>query len=232
MPVPIPDSIALAAGAAKQGLKSLLVGGNAVNLVAYSRTTFDVDLLIPESDVERWISVLASHGYTIFHRTENFVRLRLASDPAAALPIDLMLVDAETFRKMQTGSQSCDLGDDLQLAIPSPLHLIAMKLHALRNPARLESGVDLQDVKHLINRATLWHRESPFPTPLRTRPRAGFVKMRPGRCCPPLTAFRRPPAWTTPRHFGSVNGTPSPCCPQCSREVCSLAAIRKTPTAL
>lgn len=148
--MPTPDSIALAARAAGEGLESLLVGGNAVNLLAYSRTTFDVDLLVLESDVERWIAFLAGHGYAIFHRTANFVRLRFAADPAAALPIDLMLADQETFRKMQAGSQRCDLGNDLHLSIPSVLHVIALKLHALRNPARLESGVDLQDVKHLI----------------------------------------------------------------------------------
>lgn len=128
-------------------MESLLVGGNAVNLLAYSRTTFDVDLLVPELDVERWISFLGQHGYTIFQRTANFVRLRFASNPAAALPIDLMLADQETFRKMRTGSQPFDPGNDLHLTIPSPLHLIARKLHALRNPARLESGIDLQDVK-------------------------------------------------------------------------------------
>jgi hypothetical protein len=41
-----PDSIALAADAERQGLPLLLVGGNAINLHAYFRTTFDVDLLI------------------------------------------------------------------------------------------------------------------------------------------------------------------------------------------
>lgn len=148
--MPNPDSIALAARAAEEGLESLLVGGNAVNLLGYTRTTFDVDLLVPEPDVERWITFLAQSGFTIFHRTANFVRLWFAADPGAALPIDLMLADTETFRKMQAGSQRCDLGNDLHLTIPSALHLIALKLHALRNPARLESGIDLQDVKHLI----------------------------------------------------------------------------------
>ncbi|MEO8440420.1 MAG: hypothetical protein ABI540_09385 [Spartobacteria bacterium] len=160
--MPNPDSIALAARATEEGLPSLLVGGNAVNLLAYSRTTFDLDLLVPEADVEQWIAFLARHGYAIFYRTANFVRLRFAVDPAAALPIDLMLADQETFRKMQAGSQRCDLGNDLQLTIPSALHLIALKLHALRNPARLESGIDLQDVKHLIKTAGIDVSSSEF----------------------------------------------------------------------
>ena len=48
--MPGPDSISLAASAGAEGLDSLLVGGNAIDLLAYSRTTFDVDLLVREPD--------------------------------------------------------------------------------------------------------------------------------------------------------------------------------------
>jgi hypothetical protein len=161
-PVPNPDSIALAASAGAEGLDALLVGGNAINLLAYSRTTFDVDLLVRESDVELWVSFFARHGYAVFHRSANFIRLRFAADPAAALPVDLMLADTDTFQKIRLDSHLQDLGNDLKLAIPSPLHLIAMKLHALRNPARLESGIDLQDVKHLIRTARIDTSSSEF----------------------------------------------------------------------
>jgi hypothetical protein len=37
----------------------------------------------------------------------------------------------------------------------SKLHLIAMKLHALRSPECFENGVDLQDVKYLIKTAKI-----------------------------------------------------------------------------
>jgi len=153
--MPGPDSISLAASAGAEGLDSLLVGGNAINLLAYSRTTFDVDLLVRESDAELWLSFFTRHGYAVFHRSANFIRLRFAADPAAALPVDLMLADSATFERIRAGSQLHDLGKNVKLAIPSPLHLIAMKLHALRNPARLESGIDLQDVKHLIRTARI-----------------------------------------------------------------------------
>lgn len=150
-----PDSIALAASAEAEGLESVLVGGNAVNLYAYFRTTFDVDLLVREADSERWLSFFQQGGYTVFHRTANFIRLRFAADPAGALPVDLMLADNHTFATIQRESRRCDIGNGLSLTIPSPLHLIAMKLHALRSPQRFESGVDLQDVKHLIKAAKI-----------------------------------------------------------------------------
>lgn len=123
-----PDSIALAANAEAEGLEAVLVGGNAVNLHSYCRTTFDVDLLVRETDCERWLSYFQSHGYAPFHRTPNFVRLRFVNDPAEALPVDLMLADPQTFATIQRDSRRCDIGNGLSLAIPSPLHLIAMKL--------------------------------------------------------------------------------------------------------
>ena len=150
-----PDSIALAASAETQGLEAVLVGGNAVNLHSYFRTTFDVDLLVRESDCERWLSYFQRHGYEPIHRTANFVRLRFAAVPAEALPVDLMLADAQTFATIQGSSRRCDIGNGLSLAIPSPLHLIAMKLHALRSPARFENGVDLLDVKYLLKTARI-----------------------------------------------------------------------------
>ena len=145
----------LAAEAAEEGLDAVLVGGNAVNLHAYSRATFDVDLLVPEQQAERWLAFFSRHGYTVFHRTPNFIRARLADDPAGALPVDLMLADAETFSKVHQASSPCEVGNGLVLRIPSVLHLIAMKLHALRSPHRLAHGVDLQDVTHLMRTAKI-----------------------------------------------------------------------------
>jgi hypothetical protein len=137
--MPAPDSIALAAEAEAAGLQAVLVGGNAVNLHGYFRTTFDVDLLVQE-DCERWLVFFQERGYTIFHRTGNFVRLRFAADPVGALPVDLMLADAHTFQSIRRESLRREIGNGISLVIPKALHLIAMKLHALRSPQRLNVG--------------------------------------------------------------------------------------------
>lgn len=150
-----PDTLALAAAAENEGLESMLVGGNAVNLYAYRRTTFDVDLLVRESDAQRWVGFFEQHGYRVVHRTANFIRLHFGTDPAKALPVDLMLADEETFGKIRAESRRSDFANGIQLAIPSPLHLIAMKLHALKSPARVERGADFEDVIHLIKIAKM-----------------------------------------------------------------------------
>ena len=154
--MPGPNTIELAAvGRSEEGLRSILVGGNAVNLHAYLRSTFDVDLLIPEEEAQNWRSFFERHGYAVFHATSNFVRLRFAADPTGALPVDLMLADSETFERIYKKGRAYPVGHNLELVIPDPLHLVAMKLHALRNPHRIERGVDLEDVKHLVKAAKI-----------------------------------------------------------------------------
>lgn len=128
----------------------MLVGGNAVNLYTYHRTTFDIDLLIRESDRGAWTSYFERSGYATFQATGNFVRMRYAADPAGALPVDLMLADNETFNKIRAASDKREIGRGARLLIPAPLHLIAMKLHALRSSHRVESGVDFNDATQLI----------------------------------------------------------------------------------
>ena len=39
-------------------------------------------------------------------------------------------------------------GNGLSLSIPSPLHIIAMKLHALRSPASFAKALPCKMVKH------------------------------------------------------------------------------------
>ncbi len=110
---------------------------------------------MPEGQAERWLAFFSRHGFAVFHRTPNFIRARLADDPAGALPVDLMLADLETFSRVQEASAPAEIGNRLTLRVPSVLHLIAMKLHAVRSPHRLAHGVDLQDVTHLIRTAKI-----------------------------------------------------------------------------
>ena len=150
-----PDSIALAAsaendrtrggpGRGKRGQSSFLLSHDIRRRPAGARDRLRTLARLLSGPRLR---ALSSH--------RQFVRLRFAAAPAEALPVDLMLADSPTFAAIEGGSRRCDIGNGLSFAIPSPLHLIAMKLHALRSPARFENGIDLQDVKHLIKAARI-----------------------------------------------------------------------------
>jgi hypothetical protein len=139
---------ALAGGAEEEGLAFLLIGGNAVNAYGYQRTTLDVDLLVREGDLERWRGFWETRGYECVHETDAFCQFR-SGDGEDRFPVDLMIVSEETFEKMRDGREVKAVGE-VELEVPGPYHLIALKLHALKNSERAKEGRDLADIVGLI----------------------------------------------------------------------------------
>ena len=139
----------LVRGAGDAGLAFLLVGGHAVNAYGYQRTTLDVDLLVAESTLDAWRAYWERHGYRCVHATDAFCQFR-TEDEQARFPVDLMVVSDETFDKLRSREQRRAVGG-ATLPVPDPLHLIALKLHALRNEERARLGKDVSDIGGLIS---------------------------------------------------------------------------------
>jgi hypothetical protein len=142
--------VSLALATKKDGLPFLLVGGNALIHYGVPRFTRDIDLLVPESSVGGWKEFLESRGYLRFHSSDAF--LQFAGERPDLAPVDLMVVGADTWDKLVSESETAEVSDGLLLALPSPLHLIAMKLQAYRSPKRHSREQDWRDVLHLVNR--------------------------------------------------------------------------------
>jgi hypothetical protein len=131
----------------KRNLQFLVIGGLAVNLYGYSRETADLDLLICDGQREPWLGLFSRLDYVIYKDGGNFIQL--SSEQHAAWPVDLMLVQKRTFAPMFAASQEADLYGTPS-RIPSLKHLIALKLHALKN-TRLDRFLkDFLDVENLI----------------------------------------------------------------------------------
>jgi len=65
-----------------------------------------------------------------------------------------MIVDDQTFGRIEmTANQKVLNGQ--QIRIPDPLRLIALKLHATRDPARRTTETDWQDVAGLLQAVNL-----------------------------------------------------------------------------
>ena len=64
-------------------------------------------------------------------------------------PVDLMLVNSRTFEKLSAGATVSEV-DGQQIRYPSLLHLIALKLHALRHGLEHRRARDLGDVVELM----------------------------------------------------------------------------------
>lgn len=134
----------------KLDLPLLVIGGHAVNAYGYSRTTLDVDFLIAVESFSKWRPAFESIGYVWKGQTENFARLDPPVTDPPSFPIDVMFVSSETFAKLHAEKLELDFGA-ARLPAPKPIHLVALKLHAMKNPERLKKGKDLPDILNLIS---------------------------------------------------------------------------------
>lgn len=126
-------------------LPGLLIGGHAVTSLGHPRATFDVDLLVPRESAADWQRHLLPLGYSVFGSNENF--LQLEPGPDWPLPtIDLMLVDRDVFQSLHEDRLAGPL-----LPTPSIPGMIALKLHATRQPSRTNVEQDWSDILALID---------------------------------------------------------------------------------
>ena len=126
--------------------RGLLIGGFALRQYAVVRQTLDVDCLISDADAGSIVEVFEREGFAVTARTENFVRLRHES--VRMMDLDLLLVDARTLSEMLAESASAGIGS-VDLRVPCLAHLVALKLHAVRNDPKRELG-DLSDIAELL----------------------------------------------------------------------------------
>ena len=124
-------------------LPALMIGGHAVTALGHPRATFDLDLLIPRDSADLWKSELSKLGYSIYAETTNFRQFEAL--PGLPLPpVDLMLVDRDVFQTLDATKT-----DHLPIATPHVMALIALKLHAINQPARENTAQDWGDVTAL-----------------------------------------------------------------------------------
>ncbi|MDD5200350.1 MAG: hypothetical protein PHC88_11180 [Terrimicrobiaceae bacterium] len=136
--------------AAGAGLDFLLIGGHAVNAHGFIRTTTDFDFLLASRDLRAWSEVLDHAGYRLA-APERPIQAFAQFQPheTGGFRVDLMLVEDPTFAKLLAGSEWREIGRR-RVRVIGVLHLIALKLHALQAPHRVEAGVDYLDILQLV----------------------------------------------------------------------------------
>ncbi len=131
---------------ASSGARYLVIGGHAVTLHGHPRNTFDLDLLAPETCLPDLRGALERLGYREFFSTDAFLQLQ---PPSRLPPVDLMIVDGETFDRLAQTSETGEL-DGKTVKVPDALRLIALKLHAARDARRTSREVDWLDVARIL----------------------------------------------------------------------------------
>ena len=139
---------------AQCGERLLLIGGNAMIAYGSQRLTQDCDCAVVAQNERMVAAVLEPLGYVFKENYGPFARyVHLGGQRPV---VDVMLLNAGTFGNLLAQSQVIELSG-VQLRAPKPLHLVALKLHALKqNPARL--GKDWEDIKFLLGKFA-WKRE-------------------------------------------------------------------------
>jgi hypothetical protein len=142
----LPDYLRLAQGPPRLDL--LVIGGYAVAAHGFARSTFDVDFLVPRADLPRWKPRLAAAGLQLVSERPAFAQFEA---PAGGDPLDLMLVDDASFQKLWTDARAQEF-DGVAAKVPSLDHVLALKLHVLRQALPHRTGKDAEDVEMLLRR--------------------------------------------------------------------------------
>lgn len=133
--------------ALKRGLPFLLIGGHAVIGHGHIRTTFDLDLVIPKDSLEHWHAFVLAMGFTVHREGPAFVQYN--PPDSTTLPLDLMMVNSETYREFCEASRPAPVAE-AEVKMVCLKHLLALKSHAIRHgdPGRVETDID--DVVGLV----------------------------------------------------------------------------------
>lgn len=141
------------------GLRFLVIGGHAVNVYSEPRSTLDVDFLVRREDRAEWARILEAEGFKLYHDGGPF--LQYSPPHGTSWRLDLMLVNGETFGKMINASRSIEMLG-IMVNVPSPDHLIALKLHALRHGPEDRFEKDFGDVVGITRNTGLDPRSSSY----------------------------------------------------------------------
>ncbi len=125
-------------------LPALMIGGHAVTALGHPRATYDLDLLIPKSSAAAWKAALSQLGFKPYAESANFIQFE-ASQGLPLPPVDLMLVDTDVFETLASAKNSSS-----PIPTPGVQAMVALKLHAINQPARENTAQDWADVFALI----------------------------------------------------------------------------------
>lgn len=132
---------------AKVKIPFVLIGGFAVNHYRFSRATGDVDILMAEEDYAKARPILEKGGYeeVIFGK----IFARFAHKKQTFLNLDVLFIDRNSMKGILKDANETKM-EGMKIKVPSLKHLMALKLHALKNNPVNREIPDLIDLVNLI----------------------------------------------------------------------------------
>ena len=131
-------------------LRFLIIGGWAVGAHGHPRATFDVDFMVRRTDREAWLGRAATRGLKLFRESGTFAQFTQSEGDGW----DLMYVCDSTFDEIWAAAEERNFGE-VSARVPCLDHLLALKLHALRQNLTHRTSKDADDVEVLLRRHEL-----------------------------------------------------------------------------
>src|SRR5688572_9115048 len=126
-------------------LPFLVIGGFAVIAHGYQRSTGDLDVLVRRSDGAAWTDALKKVGYSLLHAQRTFAQYK----SRGSIDLDLMHVDDATFDPMYAASEPKEF-HGVPARVPCLEHLVALKLHVLKQDLRHRRLFDADDIIQIL----------------------------------------------------------------------------------
>lgn len=139
--------------AVKEGIEFMLIGGHAINAIGDRRQTRDIDFVACENDKDKWKALLSGLDYQLFNESNAFLQFKPGD--ISQWPVDIMLVNQDTFLGLMADANTVNLGGQEDILIPSAEHLVAMKLHAFKQGDPVRKTRDLADIISLIHNSQM-----------------------------------------------------------------------------
>jgi hypothetical protein len=131
----------------EKGQPYAVIGGVALAAYGLARTTLDLDLVLDAESQEEAVPFLESLGYETIHQTSGYSS-HLHANPLWGR-VDFLYVRGETSKALFEGCRIYPGPGGLEVPLPKPEHLAAMKALAIKNdPGRALQ--DMADVRFLI----------------------------------------------------------------------------------
>jgi predicted nucleotidyltransferase len=129
------------------GIPFIVIGGYAVYAHGYTRTTDDLDLIVPHELRAEWSKLLDGFGMVVKNDAATF--LQFDSKNEAEMAVDLMFVSEAVFDRLnQTAVDAKVEGVDVKVV--ALLHLIALKCHSFQHSRSMRRLKDMDDLVQLI----------------------------------------------------------------------------------
>lgn len=132
---------------AEREIPFAVVGGFGLHAYGLTRATFDLDLLTTAEAQADLVSFMESLGYRTLHLSAGFSNH--AHRDAVWGRVDFIYVRGETSRELFGSLRRFELSPGLELPVPRPEHLAALKVHAMKSdPERRYQ--DMADLRFLL----------------------------------------------------------------------------------